>query len=135
MPLLTWTKEEFGTNVGIADDQHITLFGLVNDLHDLAAGSDRSAIGSQLDAVINFVVEHFAMEEKLMQETGYPNYEAHKAEHVKLVNTCADVQKKFHAGEVEVTQDTTHFVKDWLVSHIPNIDQKYGPHLNSNGVA
>ena len=131
MALITWTAEKYGTKVGVCDDQHKTLFGLLNDLHEVAAGGDRKAIGTKLDALISFVVEHFKTEEKMMQEKNYSGFAAHKAEHDKLVATCADLQTKFHAGQAEVNQETTAFVKSWLDSHIPNIDMPYGPALNS----
>jgi hemerythrin len=69
-----------------------------------------------------------------MQQHGYPEFAAHKAEHDKLVSTCADLQKKFHAGAAEVTGETTGFVKDWLVKHIPAIDKNYGPFFSQKGV-
>ncbi len=134
MSLITWTKEQFGTNVTVADDQHKVLFGMLNDLHDAVPGGDRAVIGEKLDTLINYVVEHFAEEERLMTETGYPGYANHKAEHTKLLETCGGVAAKFKAGELDITQDTTAFVKDWLVSHIPNVDMYYGPHLNSKGI-
>gem|GEM_PF-4797867 len=62
-------------------------------------------------------------------------YEAHKVEHDKLVATCADLQQKFHAGEAEVTADTTQFVKDWLDNHIPKVDKDYGPFFNERGIS
>ena len=43
--------------------------------------------------------------------------------------------KKFHAGQAEVTGETASFVVGWLTNHIPNIDKRYGPFLNANGVA
>jgi len=130
MSLMTWTKEQYGTSVAIADDQHQQLFRLLNGLHETAGGDDRAAIGKQLDALIDYVVMHFQTEEKLMQEKGYTDYAAHKAEHDKLVATCADLQKKFHTGEAEVNQDTTRFVRDWLNGHIPKVDMPYAPCLN-----
>lgn len=134
MALITWTADAFATNVTVADEQHKVLFDMLNDLHDTVPGGDRGAIGTKLDALVNYVVEHFAEEEKLMTQTNYPDFAAHKAEHTKLLETCGGVVAKFKAGELDITQDTTAFVKDWLVSHIPNVDKHYGPHLNSNGV-
>ncbi|MFO1418942.1 MAG: bacteriohemerythrin [Methylotetracoccus sp.] len=130
MALMNWTEKEHGTTVTVADDQHKEIFRMVNGLHDTAASGDRAAIGRQLDALIDYVVMHFKTEEKLMQDKGYPDFAAHKAEHDKLVATCADLQKKFHAGQAEVSQDTTSFVRDWLYGHIPKIDKPYGPCLN-----
>jgi hemerythrin len=131
MALITWTAAQYGTKVDICDDEHKVLFGLLNDLHEAAGGNDRKSIGSKLDALISYVVEHFATEEKLMQQKGYNGYAAHKAEHDKLMATCADLQAKFHAGQADVSQDTTAFVKGWLDSHIPSFDMPYEPVLNS----
>jgi hemerythrin len=135
MALITWTKDAFGTNVGVADDQHQVLFSMLNGLHDAVAGGNRSTVGVKLDELIDYVVMHFKTEEDLMRKHGYPDFAAHKAEHDKLVATCADVRTKFHAGELDITADTTAFVKDWLVSHIPKVDKHYGPFLGSKGVA
>ncbi|MGR8980107.1 MAG: bacteriohemerythrin [Gammaproteobacteria bacterium] len=126
MALITWTAEQFGTNVGFADEEHQILFGKLNKLYDLATGgAERSAIGSQLDDLIAYVVGHFEHEEKEMAAAGFSGLAAHKAEHVALVNTCADLQKKFHAGQAEVTDEVGQMVKGWLDHHIPTFDKGY----------
>jgi hemerythrin len=132
MALITWTAEQYGTNVGFADDEHKVLFGLLNKLYDDATGgADRSVIGASLDALIAYVVDHFAHEEKEMDAKGYAGLAAHKAEHVALVGICADLQKKFHAGEADVTDAVGQMVKGWLDSHIPTFDKAYAGALNS----
>jgi hemerythrin len=135
MSLMTWTKEQFGTNVSIHDLEHQKIFSLLNDLHSAVPTSDRSAIGRNLDALIAYVAEHFGSEEKNMEKSGYASLAAHKQEHDKLVQICLDLQKKFKAGQAEVTQDTTAFLKDWLQKHIPVIDRAYGPAMNGKGIA
>jgi hemerythrin len=131
MALMTWTADKFGTTVAIADEQHQEIFNMVNGIYDAAGAGDRAAVGKQLDALIDYVVMHFQTEERLMQEKNYPDYVSHKALHDKLVETCAGLQTQFHAGQAEVTQGTMEFVRDWLFDHIPNVDMKYGPALNS----
>lgn len=135
MSLMTWTKEEFGTNVNAHDAEHREIFRLVNELGDAVGAGDRTSVGKQLDALIAYVAQHFAAEEANFAKHGYPAAAAHKAEHDKLVATCLDLQKKFHAGEADVTGETATFVVDWLKTHIPNIDKLYGPFLNAKGVA
>lgn len=131
MAFMTWTAAEFGTGVGVADEQHQVIFDMVNRLHDATGTGDKEAIGKVLDDLIDYVVMHFQTEEKLMQEKHYPDYAAHKKLHDALVDTCANLQKKVHAGEADVTQETAAFVKEWLVNHIPNIDKAYGPCLSA----
>lgn len=126
MALITWTAEQYGTNVGFADQEHQTLFGLLNKLYDDATGgAARSTIGASLDALIAYVVDHFAHEEKEMQAAGFSGYDSHKAEHEALVGICADLQKKFHAGEADVTDEVGQMVKNWLDKHIPTFDKAY----------
>lgn len=131
MALITWTAEQYSTDVCFADDEHKVLFGLLNKLYDLATGgADRADIGNALDALIAYVVEHFAHEAKEMDAKGYAGLAAHKAEHDALVGICADLQKKFHAGDMDVTEDTGAFVKSWLDTHIPAFDMPYAGALN-----
>jgi hemerythrin len=126
MALITWTAEQYGTNVGFADEEHQILFGKLNELYDLATGgAERSSVGAQLDDLIAYVVGHFEHEEKEMAAAGFPGLAVHKAEHDALVNTCADLQKKFHAGQAEVTDDVGQMVKGWLDHHIPAYDKNY----------
>lgn len=128
MALITWTEAQYGTKVGFADEEHKVLFGLLNKLYDEATGgADRLQIGASLDALIAYVVDHFAHEEREMEAAGYDGLAAHKAEHDALVGICADLQKKFHAGEADVTDEVGQMVKGWLDDHIPTYDMPYGP--------
>ncbi|MGR9087086.1 MAG: bacteriohemerythrin [Gammaproteobacteria bacterium] len=131
MALITWTAEQFGTNVGFADEEHKILFAKLNKLYDLATGgAERSAVGTQLDDLIAYVVDHFAHEEREMQAAGFAGLAAHKAEHDALIGICSDLQKKFHAGQAEVTEEVGQMVKNWLDNHIPNIDKGYAAVLS-----
>ena len=126
MALITWTADQYGTNVGFADEEHQILFGKLNKLYELVTGgAARSDVGAQLDDLIAYVVDHFAHEEREMQAKGFTGFDTHKAEHDALVGICADLQKKFHAGEAEVTEEVGQLVKGWLDNHIPNFDKGY----------
>jgi len=134
MSLITWTKEQFGTNVSKHDEEHKAIFGSLNTLHEMVAKGDRSAIGAQFDQLVDIVARHFASEETNFSTHGYEAKDSHKQEHDKLVKTCLDLQSKFRAGQTEITPETTTFVSDWLTQHIPVIDKRYGPFLNSKGL-
>ena len=132
MTLMNWTAEQYGTNVGFADDEHKEIFRLLNTLYDHATGgAERSQIGASLDALIAYVVDHFAHEEREMEAKGFRGLGPHKDEHDKLVSTCASLQAQFHAGEADVTDEVGQMVKGWLDSHIPTYDMAYSDTLNS----
>jgi len=103
---------------------------LLNKLYDEAtSGADRATVGASLDALIAYVVDHFAHEEREMVAKGFGGYDRHKEEHVAMVGICADLQKKFHAGEAEVTEEVGQLVKGWLDNHIPTFDKSYSDAL------
>ncbi|MFV1985330.1 MAG: bacteriohemerythrin [Thiohalomonadales bacterium] len=130
MSLITWTKEQYGTDVEFADEQHKKLFDLLNALHDVIPAGDKDTVSSNLDSLLNYVAEHFHAEESIMQEKAYAGYEEHKAQHDKFLAECGDLKNKYLAGEQEITTESTVFIKDWLDEHIPNIDRLYTPVLN-----
>lgn len=131
MSLIQWTPEQFGTTVSKHDEEHKHLFNLLNTLHSSVGAGERGSIGKALDGLIAFVAEHFSSEEANMRKANYAGLEQHLQEHDKLVATCVDLQKQFHAGKAEITADTTAFLRDWLIQHIPHIDRKYGPALSA----
>lgn len=131
MSLIHWTPEEFGTSVSQHDEEHKHLFGLLNRLHVSVCAGERGSIGKALDGLIAFVAEHFSAEEENMRKVGYPALEQHRHEHDKLVKTCLDLQQKFRAGQADITEETTAFLRDWLKQHIPQVDRQYGPALSA----
>ena len=132
MSLITWTVDQFGTDVKFADEEHQTLFSKLNKLYELATNdAERSDVGSHLDDFISFVVEHFSHEEREMSAKGFGGYENHKAEHDALISTGTDIQKKFHAGEADISEEFGQLIKAWLENHIPTYDKAYSGALNS----
>jgi hemerythrin len=86
-------------------------------------------VGASLDHLIEYVVEHFSDEEHEMEEKGYKDLDNHRKIHAELVDTCTDLQGKFHANEADVDAGTMAFIKEWLDNHIPIVDRQYGPVL------
>lgn len=129
-PLMQWTEEQYGTTVPKFDEEHKNLFRFVNQLHrSIVESKDRSIVKHNLDALVSYVVEHFLSEEEMMQSKGFEGYEAHKRSHDKFVETCANLQEQFAAGQDNITLETMQYIKNWLDSHIPNTDRQYGPFL------
>ncbi len=131
MSLMKWTQEVYGTNVDVCDKQHQELFTRVNALNDAVGGGNRMEIGDRLDSLVDYVVEHFQTEERLMEQRGYAGLDQHRREHDNLVNTCTDLRGRFHANEAEIEEGTLAFIKTWLDHHIPVIDRSYGPALSN----
>lgn len=135
MPLLTWT-EKLSVGVGMLDEDHKRLVGMVNELFDaMQAGKGRDVLGRILDGLVQYTKIHFAHEESFFARTAYPAAAAHKQEHDALTQQVVEVQRKYAAGgDAALSLEVLQFLKNWLVKHIQGSDQKYRPHLNANGI-
>ena len=114
------------------DDQHQQLFKIVNELHTaMRSGKGKDVAANLLRRLIDYTVQHFAAEEKLMEQKGYPGLTAHQAEHRALTHKVVTFKKDFDAGIVSITPELMKFLQDWLTNHIQTVDRKYGEFINS----
>ena len=131
MAFMQWS-EKYVLGLSEVDEQHQKLFLLVNRMHDLVvSGEDQSAVGKVLDELIDYTVEHFATEEKLFKENGYPNYDEHKKEHDELTQQVINLQESFREKKITVTFEILEFLNEWLKNHTTNSDLEYAKYAKS----
>ena len=120
-------------SVGIPsiDAQHKTLVAMLNELYDAAhSGKKDGAVGSTLAALKDYTVKHLQYEERLFQETSYPDAEAHAAEHATLTRKVMGIHEKFKNGvTTALTQEVLLFLVNWVMDHTMDSDKKYSAHL------
>ena len=121
MSLLTWTKEDFGTGVLFADNEHQTIFDLLNRTYEAVGGGQQNKARSLLADLIDYVTIHFQSEEHQMLRKGFEKLEDHKASHAKFVANCRELQ----ASGKDVSQDSLKEAADWFTKHIVNEDRLY----------
>jgi hemerythrin len=90
----------------------------------ITPGSAAAEIDPLLDELHQHTVRHFADEEKLMQETGFPVYPVHKDEHDSvLADMAARIAEWRQSGDHGALHAwLEHAVGDWLVAHIASMD-------------
>jgi hemerythrin len=130
---LRW-DQRLAIGVPAVDDQHRELFRQVNLL--LAAlGDDRSAaeVGRLLEFLGRYVVEHFAAEERLMREAGYPELEPHRHEHVDFVQAYQELCRSYLAQgpRPAVVVRLNVWLCSWLRRHVGLTDQALGRWLGA----
>ncbi len=125
----------YSVKVYALDAQHKKLFDIIRELYTaMSSGHGKDAVGDVLRRLIDYTVQHFAAEEKLMAEHAYPLLAKHIVEHKLLVNKVLAFKKEFDAGSTGVTLELMTFLQKWLTDHIIAVDQKYGVFLNAHGV-
>lgn len=92
-------------------------------LEQIASGAE-TAIDALLDELFDHTVRHFADEEKLMQDTGFPVFPVHKGEHDSVLADMAQRIGQWKSGrDLAALRDwLEHAVGDWFVAHVASMD-------------
>ena len=133
-PFVTW-NDTWVVGVQEIDAQHKHLVSLLNDLHEaMKQGKGSDIMKNILGSLIQYTKAHFAAEERLMQQSKYPDIVAHKHEHVLLTEKVVAFQNDFEAGRIGIGVEVMQFLGDWLRGHIRGTDKQYVPFLHANGI-
>jgi methyl-accepting chemotaxis protein len=127
-------------SIGVAkiDEQHRELFDAINRLIDaVEAGHGAMELRKALDFLVNYTATHFADEEAIQQQCGYPDFENHRRIHEAFKKVAADMSgemEQYGAGAALVKEVKRKF-GDWLVTHIKGQDSQIGEFIRAKGGA
>ncbi len=123
MALIEWT-EDLNTGIQVIDNQHQRIVQYINKLHHAQQNQSQDEVGEVLNELVDYTMSHFAFEESLMEESGYPYINAHKKVHQLFVKRVADYQQRFNMNE-DIAEELINTLRAWLINHIKNDDQDY----------
>jgi hemerythrin len=124
-----WTPE-YSVNIKTIDNQHQELVNMLNRLFVAVAQREgNNVIGGILEALRSYTKTHFSLEERLMEQAQYPDLEAHKREHQKLIAQLDELCRKHLTEDKPIYFEVLRFLKTWLKEHISSEDTKYSTAL------
>lgn len=110
------------------DEDHKRLVELFNMLnHAVEQGDAQNYIEAVLEELISCTVWHFRHEERLMLKYAYDDFDAHRSEHEKLIESA----RKLQNGK-QITADGIAFLEHWLTGHILSTDMELGAFLGKH---
>lgn len=130
---LLW-KDDLLTGVQTIDEQHQELFKRIGQLLEACRqGKGKAEVVSMVDFLVEYVQVHFADEEKLQRDSGYPDYKAHKALHDQWVVEIADLRQQLQQDgpTVSLVLQVNRTLVDWLTQHIRRVDKGLAKHLHN----
>jgi hemerythrin len=134
MGMILW-RDDFSVDIQEIDEQHKSLVALINQLYEaLSTKQHRDQVGEILHELVNYTLTHFAVEEALMRLMQYPDYEAHKQSHDQIAHKVQQFHADFQQDKADVDMELLMFLKEWLTTHIMDVDKRYAPHLKRHGV-
>ena len=121
--------------VGIeqVDREHQKLFELAGKIYDHIAADvivPMSEIRSAIAELVDSTRIHFANEELLMAESGYPDLLEHRQLHAYLMSRIEDFEQDVGSGEQLTPVDAYDFLCDWLGTHIQAKDKHFGKYVS-----
>jgi len=129
-----WT-EMYRVNIAALDRQHQGLFDTINELNGaLAEGHGAAAIDGVLRKLNEYATTHFAAEEVLMEEYGFPGLTAHRAQHEAFAQNLRKYVDDYKNGKTGTPVSLLLFLQSWLKEHLLKTDKAYSSFLNDRGV-
>ena len=132
-------KEEYAIGSPEVDRQHQELFRRLEQL--IAAVQEEQtpdALNETLMFLSDYVNTHFADEEQLMEQSGYPGLAGHHAQHEgfkeELALLIQEVDEAEGAGlsKLGMANNLIGQISEWLIDHILDMDQELGDFLRTN---
>jgi hemerythrin-like metal-binding protein len=123
-------RDDLSVGLDIIDSEHKKLLGLINNV--LAANQCRTGPEFEREALaelLDYTEYHFKREEELMVQSGYRDYEGHKAQHDQMRGQVKLYLKRYEEQGRAVLPEVASHLKLWLLQHIAVTDRKLAPYL------
>jgi len=123
--MIPW-NDDFLIGIAELDNEHHDLLDRFNEYSDaLIAEKGHAEVRKILGNIYARLEMHFALEERVMREFEYKNYQSHKAEHNAILNEFSEFIEAFKSDPtLEYEELVTEKLKRWIVGHILTSDKK-----------
>lgn len=133
MAFMQWS-ESLMVKIPSIDAQHQRLVDIINELDAaVQSGHGDDGLASIVARLLEYTQYHFDYEEKLLEQHGYPAFDAHKLEHDSLEEKVGFIENMVKSDDFHGDQ-LLDFLQIWLREHILSIDMNYAPYLLEKGV-
>jgi len=124
MSYLQW-KAEYSVGIESMDVEHREMIELINRVYaELEGCRDANAIEDFLGEVHGAIASHFALEERIMRESGYEEYVAHKNDHEALLDQILNMMDaSFEDAQTGFTLLEEN-LSSWFGNHFASFDAR-----------
>ncbi|MEO8165693.1 MAG: hemerythrin domain-containing protein [Betaproteobacteria bacterium] len=128
MPVMEW-NDNLVLDQGVMDDTHREFIELLNRLAD----APEAQMLGVLDEFIKHTEEHFAQEQRWMEQMTYPPLPCHVREHEGVLETAHEVRRRVAAGETRFGQVLAKAVAEWFADHASSMDHVLALYMKEKG--
>jgi hemerythrin len=129
--IIEWQRP-LSTGVGFFDERQKKFTGMINDLYAASlTGWENSKVA--LMNIIRYTLDNYwrdlKNEETIMERVGYPDYKAHKKEHIFLLKQILERAAEFQTGKRTDVKDFVVVLKNWVFTHVGVTDKNMSLYL------
>ncbi len=88
------------------------------------AGSP-SRLNDRASRLVRLIGDLLSFEEALMGESDYPGFDAHRAQHIRFLESLHAEFERIQAGHADM-YDLSYLIGSWLAGHMPGMDKAFG---------
>ncbi len=117
-------KNDLATGIEGLDDEHHNLIELMEAVCESFERADPTdAVSDEFGELYSKVSAHFALEETLMRERKYANYDSHKADHERLLEQIGSMLDACEQGKcVDCGVSIRDCLEKWFAKHAQEMD-------------
>lgn len=124
MKYLKWS-EQYSVGVDSVDYEHQNLMDMINMIYaELEDKRDIAEIEKTVSDVHAEISAHFALEERLMRNAGYEEYEAHKNDHEELLDQIRTMMDAIENDPEPALDMLSEQLSDWFGGHFATFDAR-----------
>ncbi|WP_347309656.1 bacteriohemerythrin [Defluviimonas sp. SAOS-178_SWC] len=132
MAPIAW-KPQYSVGDPAVDHEHRELVDLVNTAAAaILDGRPDADIERCLGDLMRAITAHFAHEETQMKRAGYAQYQPHKDDHERLLDSLRDIMDSDPADRNVTAERLTEVLEAWFIDHFRTHDarlhRQLGPH-------
>lgn len=107
------------------DRQHQELFRITNNLIDEYEKGSMQCYDT-IKELVDYLWEHFRVEQQLMMELNYPSFTTHMEQHKKFMDQVESFLQDHRNGAENLSQNLISFLVNWVSTHTTTLDLQYG---------
>lgn len=124
MTLIKW-RDDFKIGIEEVDFEHQELIELINEYYNVAKTEGSNlAVMSFLGEIFEKISAHFALEEKVMRELKYDQYDDHKEDHERLLDSIRDIMDDYTDFSTLDEEKLADRLNRWFTDHFSTKDAR-----------
>jgi len=121
--LIEWSSE-FEIGNPAVDREHRELVERINRLPAVLDAEPGASTRALLEDLYAGIAAHFALEERIMRESGYDEYREHKADHDRLLDDLRNLMDDWAAGMWVDREAFAARIATWFSAHFRTRDAR-----------